>query len=179
MPFTPDIFIGNTNTYQVTDFRDALTQDLETGVEMYLSLCRNPAANTQLVTNATNATPIVITSAAHGLQTGDQVTIVNVGGNGAAKGTFDVTVATADTFSLDDSAGDGDYTDGGQWFQCVEGAAALPMIDQGDGLYSVDIDGDLGLLPRTIYVAVFYCRGAYRDIFNDIVRVVARVRGSD
>lgn len=178
--FTPDILIGNTNTYQLADFRDAVTGDLETGVSLYLSLCASPPANTtQSITGATNASPIVITSAAHGLTSGDQVAIVNVGGNGAAKGTFTVTVIDADRFSLNGSAGDGSYTGGGQWFKCLAAAVGLPMTDLGDGTYTVDIDGSLGLLPNTVYVAVFQCLGAFRDVFNEVVRVVARVRGSN
>ena len=86
MSWTPNIFIGNTNTYQVTDFRDAVTEVMEDGAEMYLSLCENPPANGQRITDATNDSPIVITSAAHGLLTDDVVTIIDVGGNGAAKG---------------------------------------------------------------------------------------------
>ncbi len=177
MPFTPDILIGNTNTYQVVDFRDALTQDLETGVEMYMSICLNPST-AQTITEATNASPIVITSVAHGLITGDQVTIVNVGGNGAAKGTFAVHKLTNDTFSLDGSIGDGDYTGGGQFYKCLPDAAAMPVIDEGDGLYSVDIDGSLGLNVQQVYIVVFYCLGTYRDVFNRVVRIVARVSGS-
>ncbi len=67
------------------------------------------------ITGATNASPIVITSEEHGLSTGSRVTITGVLGNLAANGTFTVTVVTADTFSLDDSTGDGAYTSGGTW----------------------------------------------------------------
>lgn len=180
MAWTPSILIGNSNTYHVDDFRDALSGDLETGVELYASLCLAPTTPLgQAITNATNATPIVITSAAHGLQTGDVVTIVNVGGNGAAKGTWTITRVDANSFSLDTSVGDGDYTGGGQWFECLEGAAGLEMTDEGDGLYSVEIDGSLGLTPNQTYVLIYYCLGAYRDIYNHVARVVARVRGSN
>jgi hypothetical protein len=67
------------------------------------------------VTGATNATPIVITSSGHGLQTGMRVTVASVGGNTAANGTFTVTRIDADTFSLDTSVGNGSYTSGGTW----------------------------------------------------------------
>ncbi|TXI10634.1 MAG: hypothetical protein E6Q76_03755 [Rhizobium sp.] len=177
--WTPNIFIGNTNTYQVTDFRDAVTEQLEDGAEMYMSLCENPPPNSQKITNASNESPIVITSAGHGLTTGEVVTIIDVGGNGAAKGTFTVTRLTNDTFSLQGSAGDGSYTKGGQWYRCLPSATALPMVSMGDGLYTVDVDGSLGLLPNTSYALVIYCLGAYRDVFNYVVRVVARVRGSN
>lgn len=68
-----------------------------------------PAAPSHVITGATNATPIVITSANHGLLTGTSVTIFNVRGNTAANGTWVVTALTANTFSLDTSVGNGAY----------------------------------------------------------------------
>lgn len=67
------------------------------------------------VTGATNASPIVITSANHGLNTGTRVTVASVGGNTAANGTFVVTRIDANTFSLQGSTGNGSYTSGGTW----------------------------------------------------------------
>ena len=71
------------------------------------------AAHTGTITGATNANPIVITSTAHGLQTGARVTITGVGGNTAANTTANITRVSADTFSLDGVAGNGGYTSGG------------------------------------------------------------------
>lgn len=70
---------------------------------------------TGVITNATNASPIVITSASHGLTTGMKVTVSGVLGNTAANGTFTITRLTADTFSLDGSTGNAPYTSGGVW----------------------------------------------------------------
>lgn len=69
----------------------------------------------KVITGATNATPIVITtSAAHGYTTGDSVTIRHVGGNTAANVTNNlITVLTTTTFSLAASVGNGVYTTGG------------------------------------------------------------------
>ena len=67
------------------------------------------------VTGATNANPIVITSVAHGLRTGDMVTIEGVGGNTNANGTYTITRVGDDTFSLNSSTGNGAYTAGGTW----------------------------------------------------------------
>lgn len=67
------------------------------------------------VTGATNASPIVITSTAHGLTTGTRVTVAGVGGNTAANGDFTITKIDANTFSLDGSTGNGAYTSGGTW----------------------------------------------------------------
>lgn len=71
------------------------------------------AAHTGNITGATNASPIVITSAAHGLSTGQRVTQASVGGNTAANGTFVITKVDANTYSLDGSTGNGSYTSGG------------------------------------------------------------------
>lgn len=69
------------------------------------------------VTGATNASPIVITSTAHGLVTGDRVTIASVGGNTAANGNWTITKNDANTFSLDGSTGNGAYTSGGEVYR--------------------------------------------------------------
>ncbi len=82
---------------------------------------------------ATNAAPIVITSAAHGRSTGDTVVITGVGGNTAANNIavnpvglplvgavapnsyWTITVIDANTFSLQTSVGNGAFTSGGTW----------------------------------------------------------------
>lgn len=85
------------------------------------------AARTLTLTDATNATPIVVTSAAHGLVTGMTVAITGVLGNTAANGTWVVTVLTADTFSLDTSVGNGAYVSGGE--AVVTPNMPVPLID--------------------------------------------------
>ena len=63
-----------------------------------------------VVTDATNTTPITITTAAaHGLSDGDTVTISCVQGNTAANGTWVVINAAGATFDLVSSAGNGTY----------------------------------------------------------------------
>lgn len=66
------------------------------------------------VANATNASPIAITTSAnHGLSTGQLVGISGVLGNTAANGQFIVTVTSANSFTLNSSTGNGAYTSGG------------------------------------------------------------------
>lgn len=66
------------------------------------------------ITNATNATPIVITAPSHGFSTGFRVSIAGIVGNTAANNlTWTVTVTDANTFSLNGSTGNGAYTSGG------------------------------------------------------------------
>lgn len=72
------------------------------------------------ITDASNESPIVITSAAHGITNGQTVKVTEVGGNDAANGTWPITVIDADTFSLDGSSGNGAYNGAGQWISGVD-----------------------------------------------------------
>ena len=65
------------------------------------------------ITGATNASPIEITVPDHSFETGDTVNIFGVLGNTAANGRWVITRVDADTFSLDDSDGNGAYASGG------------------------------------------------------------------
>ena len=68
------------------------------------------------VTGTTGAgVPVTITSAAHGLTSGQQVQVSGVVGNTAANGVWVCTVTDEDNFSLNGSSGDGDYGSGGVW----------------------------------------------------------------
>lgn len=68
------------------------------------------------ITGATNASPIEITTDGdHGLETGNIVTISNVGGNTAANGTFQITKTATNKFTLNGSTGNASYTSGGAW----------------------------------------------------------------
>lgn len=73
----------------------------------------NPTQAT--LTAATNATPIVITTAAvHGFSVGDVITIQGALGNVGANGTFKISVVgSTTTATLLNSAGTGAWTSGG------------------------------------------------------------------
>lgn len=72
-----------------------------------------PSQDTYTITNATNASPIVVTtSAVHNLATGMRVTQTGVGGNTNANGSFIITVLTTTTFQLN-ANGNAAYTSGG------------------------------------------------------------------
>ena len=77
-----------------------------------------------IITGATNPLngEIVITSLAHGLNSGDEIRIARVGGNAAANGTFRVTRLTADTFALQGSRGSGIYNPGTGYWTAIEEA---------------------------------------------------------
>ncbi len=71
--------------------------------------------DTGSITGATNVSPISITATGSKLSTGTSVTITGVGGNTAANGTFVVTRVDDNTFTLNGSTGNGNYTTGGTW----------------------------------------------------------------
>jgi len=70
-------------------------------------------SNVQPITNASNATPIVVTIVSHGFSNGDQVTITGVVGNAATNETWVIENITADTFEIIGSIGSGAYASGG------------------------------------------------------------------
>lgn len=88
------------------------------------------ASKSGIITGATKANPIVITSTNHGLSTGNTVTITGVLGNTNANGTYVITVITASTFSLNGRSGNASYTSGGLWSMSAITAAtnASPIV---------------------------------------------------
>lgn len=66
-----------------------------------------PLASTQTITSSTNATPVVVTKAAHGYATGNTVIISGHTVNTNANGVWDITVVDVDTYSLAGSVGNG------------------------------------------------------------------------
>jgi len=120
-----DITISLAGTYNVaiqSSFRNSsgAAQSMKLAVRVIL-------ATAPTVTDATNATPIVVTtSAAHGIKQGDMVTISGVGGNTAANGDFMASAVNATTITLQDLAhsdttGNGAYTSGGSVDACYPG----------------------------------------------------------
>lgn len=87
------------------------------------------------VTAATNASPIVVTSASHGLATNNRIIITGATGNTAANGTWVITVIDANTFSLNGSTGNGVYNaSSGTWVVAWPTWAGQASIRIGSGL---------------------------------------------
>lgn len=92
----------------------------------------NWSQTTGTITGATNASPIVITSAGHGLNNGDIVGIAGVGGNTAANGQIWIVANVAtDTFELVGSTGNGAYTSGGTWYKLNDQASSNTTTQDG------------------------------------------------
>jgi hypothetical protein len=117
-----------------------------------------PNTSTLLVTGATNVSPIVVTTGAHGLASGAQVYISGVTGNTAANGTFYVTVLSPTTFSLYSDAartvpvaGNGAYVSGGM------------ILCAGSPLVTVDVTRRVVLATNTVMPLLPQIRRLYID----------------
>jgi hypothetical protein len=73
----------------------------------------NTGTHNKLITAASNATPIVITSNSHGFSNGQLVVVTGVGGNTNANGVWVIANVATNTFELQGSVGNGAYTSGG------------------------------------------------------------------
>jgi hypothetical protein len=90
------------------------------------------------IVSSTNASPIAVTSAAHGLTTGDRVFIAGHVTNTAANGLWKATVVDATHFTLDNSTGNGV----GGATGTIRKDAILLTDDQFSALGAGAIDGD-------------------------------------
>lgn len=167
-----DLLIGLDNDLIADPFTDVSDNVPIEDAEIYCTVC--DATRTGPITDATNASPIVVEANQHGLQTGDLVAVVNVGGNGAARGTFTITKVDDNRFSLDASTGSGAYTQGGRWWKALPTAAAIACPFNGQGYLGVLL-GSVGLIEAAKYMLVFYALGDYRDRWNQVEQAVARL----
>jgi hypothetical protein len=99
------------------NFLEADIDWLVSQIDVMLGDMNTQDTSVNQVEGATNATPIVITSTAHGFSNGDLVAITGVGGNTAANGNFAISSVAANTFELDGSVGNGAYTSGGLFWR--------------------------------------------------------------
>ena len=102
------------------------------------------------ITNASNASPIVITCADHGFSDDAIITIHDVGGNTAANGTFLTTAIDDDSFSLDGSTGNAAWTSGGKCYEVVQDPDKIEKINLEDSTNS----DDSAWYPRDDYIVV-------------------------
>jgi hypothetical protein len=92
-----------------------------------------PIAGTVNVTSASNASPIVVTANAHGIQEGDWVFITGVTGNSAANGPHKCINVTTNTVALLGTTGNGAYVSGG----VISKAAQKGVLTSEDQFFSV------------------------------------------
>jgi len=111
-------------------------------------------AAARTISNATNATPIVITTTvAHGYSSGDYVFVSGVLGNTAANGSWRIASASGSTFQLVGSAGNGAYASGGTVVnQSLTPAITRPSDGELRSVASLNVAVDL-LTDRTQFLA--------------------------
>ena len=150
------MYADNDTDFMVNNLVRLRDQTPINDASLYGSIAR--ATVTEPITNATNATPIVITSEAHGLSTGDEVFVNGVEGNLAANGPWTITRIDANSFSLVGSSGNGAYVEGGQWWKGVPGAMGIPLEYQSgsNGQYIGTIDASVDM-PVGSYVRFVTC----------------------
>lgn len=91
-----------------------VTNSSATGVVLLKDLTSNAYINASAISNASNTTPIQITTSnANTFITGQQIFISGVNGNTAANGLFTITVVNNTNFTLNGSSASGVYTSGG------------------------------------------------------------------
>lgn len=108
------IGVGDSSTTEVRSQTDLQAASNKLRVAMdstYPTHSTGTAVKT--ITGATNATPIVVTSASHGYSNGDFVHVASVAGNTAANGLWSIANQATNTFELVGSVGSGAYTSGG------------------------------------------------------------------
>lgn len=115
--------------------------------ECYTIVAKGTLAGT--VADATNTTPIVVTSLSHGLVTGDTVTITGATGNTAANVAANaITVVDVNNYSLDGTIGNGAYdANSGKWIsnRPAHGVHSTGAIN-GDGFHGVGLGTGVGFL---------------------------------
>jgi hypothetical protein len=117
---------------------------------MAMDLPLLPAGSSGTISSVTPGSPIgVTTGAAHGLSTGDEVEITNVGGTTGANGIHTITVTGASTFTLDGTNDATPYTGGGNWQKLVGMNPKEKPGSQGAIHASIRVNP---IMPTTVYV---------------------------
>jgi photosystem II stability/assembly factor-like uncharacterized protein len=111
------VYVAITNSGQLAGILRSQDAATATGAATWVAMDLPQTLDaSRTITNASNATPIVITTSGnHGYLNGDRVRITGVTGNTAANGDFTISVnsATPNQFTLISSAGNANYTGGG------------------------------------------------------------------
>lgn len=108
------------------------------------------------ITAVTNVATAQITSAAHGLSTGDSVVIVGVVGATGVNGTWQITKVDANNFTVPNAAAPGAYTSGGTWTWCVSGVRNTSVKTQDiiGATKVADIDATVSAQETAIWSAL-------------------------
>jgi len=132
-----------------------------------------------LITGLSNASPMVVTSAGHGLSNGDKVLVRFAEGNTAAnREVWTVANKTANTFELSGSTGNGTWTGEGEFWLVVTNGDGIALTRvTGTNSYRGTAQGSLGLRLDTQYNAYITDVDLYSEdlAFFPSVDIVERV----
>ncbi len=153
------LFLHNDNNVWVTELKLDEDNSFINDAVMKFSLGSMVEGEYGTITAATNASPIVITSAAHGLSNTNEILVVDCVGLEAANGVQVVANKTTDTFELSGTTGNAalilpDNTDDyPRWFKIVSGLSDVAMSNSGlpAGKYLGEIPDDVDILPNQDY----------------------------
>lgn len=151
------LYLHNDNNVWLTEMKLDEDNTLIEDAALTFSLGSLVEGEYGTITAATNASPIVVTSAAHGLTNGTEILIVDCVGNEAANGVHVVANATTNTFELSGTTGTAalilptDTANYPRWFKIVSALSDVAMPNISPGKYLGEIDEAADLLPEQDY----------------------------
>ena len=175
-----DMTINLAGTYRL-DFQSSISAVGGASKE-YLLGVKVELATGLTITDATNATPIVITSTAHGLKTGDGCTITGVTTNTAANGDWLITWVDANSFQLQDtswanSTGNGAYGGGGTVDSICPGNTMFNRVVSGTEVGRGAASGDYVLAVGDLVTAFAVNRDGTENLAIHQVQMSANFKG--
>ena len=154
--------------------QDAITGSFVNDATLKLTVCYSGTGYEGTITNLTAASPIVATSAAHGLTNGQQVAIRKANGIIAAVGIQTVANKTTNTFELSGTTGSGTFIDTSgtddppKWYLAATGLIQLTMtyVTSSNGKYAATIPGTSFLRGRVRYKGYVEDTASYKNKIN-------------
>lgn len=148
----------------------------------------SPSVQTVAITAATNASPIVLTTAANAYITGQVILIQGVTGNTAANGSWTITVVDGTHFSLNNSIGNANYIAGGTASLLETGNVTCgctfnghTYVAYGLNVYQLNdapVDGGTGVTNFTLRVSFSHAVTAM-VVFNGLLWVISGDAGDE
>lgn len=169
------IYFNNDNAILLESLQNVRTNAYINDATLRVTICYTGTGYQGTITNATAASPIVVTSAAHGLSNGDTVVIRKLNGIIEATGVQTVANKTSGTFELSGTTGSGTYVDTSttedpaRWYLAVPGLVQLTMsyITSSNGRYAATVPGTSFIRSRVRYKAYIEDVGSsYKNKIN-------------
>ena len=169
------IYYNNDNAIFLDGLQNVRTGSYINDATLRVTICYTGTGYQGTITNATPASPIVVTSAAHGLVNGQNVAIRKLNGIIEAIGIQTIANKTTDTFELSGTTGSGTFVDTSttddpaRWYLAVPGLVQLTMsyVTSSNGKYAATVPGTSFIRGRVRYKAYIEDVGAsYKNKIN-------------